>query len=439
MHSEAKALEHMMKRDRGHQSVSLENKTGDSTVVKMREKNNNVDAGNCMILDDHEGEEHCCGKGTNARSVSFFPRSQEKIGDSAKVVIKQDMKGGEHKYGFNNNKLEKPEKVRVVDDETGDKHELYMIISRLNRAPSILYIVSYRHEGWSSVAKSLTEDVPRLLKSEDLKDIQEVLSLAFKSPPSELRGLITWIVEVRRQEDGNLTLSEEEKGRLAIKADILEQIRTTRLFKHVTRLGLSGGKCCSQIDVKHMNADSENPVTLVSGTVTTGGGSEQGVDVLVPLCQREPSRLCLSNEGHCIGMHPSTADVLTMFLLALPLHTWSGIKEEKLRVEALNPLATEDLPPLLQEEHPNPNNPTQVFSFNYKPLLPYGSINDIGMFYGMKYFNDLLMEVGPTGNVQSELLMLGYGTWLCLFSMEGYDRNDGSRKRMSFQKIDTLT
>ena len=27
------------------------------------------------------------------------------------------------------------------------------------------------------------------------------------------------------------------------------------------------------------------------------------------------------------------------------------------------------------------------------------------MFYGMKYFNDLLMEAGPTGNVQSELLL----------------------------------
>jgi len=47
-----------------------------------------------------------------------------KIGDSAKVVIKQDMKGRKHKYGFNNNKCEKPEKVRVVDDETGDKHQL---------------------------------------------------------------------------------------------------------------------------------------------------------------------------------------------------------------------------------------------------------------------------------------------------------------------------
>ncbi|KAL5184264.1 hypothetical protein HKD37_17G047992 [Glycine soja] len=71
MHSKAEALEHMKKRDTGHQSVSLENITGDSTVLR--------------------------------------------IGDSAKV----------HKYRFNNNKREKPEKVRVVDDETGDKHEVY--------------------------------------------------------------------------------------------------------------------------------------------------------------------------------------------------------------------------------------------------------------------------------------------------------------------------
>ena len=70
MHSEAEALEHMKKRDIGYQSVSLENKTGDSTMLK--------------------------------------------IGESAKVVIKQDMKGGEHKYGFNNNKREKPEKRWVM-------------------------------------------------------------------------------------------------------------------------------------------------------------------------------------------------------------------------------------------------------------------------------------------------------------------------------------
>ena len=80
MHSEAEPLEHTKKRDIGHQSVSLDNKTGDSTVLK--------------------------------------------IGNSDKVVIKQDMKGRRHKYGFNNNKHEKAEKKRVVDDETGDKHQL---------------------------------------------------------------------------------------------------------------------------------------------------------------------------------------------------------------------------------------------------------------------------------------------------------------------------
>ncbi|KAH1192821.1 hypothetical protein GmHk_19G053967 [Glycine max] len=83
MHYKAEALEHMKKRDTGHQSVSLENKTGDSTVLK--------------------------------------------IGDSAKVVMKQDMKGRKHKYGFNNNKREKTEKKRVVDDETGDKHDLLFV------------------------------------------------------------------------------------------------------------------------------------------------------------------------------------------------------------------------------------------------------------------------------------------------------------------------
>ena len=56
-----------------------------------------------------------------------------KIGDSAKVVIKQDMKGGEHKYGFNSNKREKSENVRVVDDETGDKHELYEVLRMPSR------------------------------------------------------------------------------------------------------------------------------------------------------------------------------------------------------------------------------------------------------------------------------------------------------------------
>jgi hypothetical protein len=89
----------------------------------------------------------------------------------------------------------------------------------------------------------------------------------------------------------------------------------------------------------------------------------------------------------------------------------------------------------LVTQHPNFNNLTTVFSFNYKSLSPYGPISkhvhsnsfpgcvhrysvqsyysatdilsfadDTAMFWGIKYYNDLLMTAGPDGNVQSELL-----------------------------------
>ncbi|RXH68310.1 hypothetical protein DVH24_028457 [Malus domestica] len=56
-------------------------------------------------------------------------------------------------------------------------------------------------------------------------------------------------------------------------------------------------------------------------------------------------------------------------------------------------------------QHPNFNNVTQVFSFDYKPLIAYSSINDTGMFYGMKFFNDRLVQAGEFGFVQSEMLL----------------------------------
>ncbi|XP_043715623.1 COBRA-like protein 1 isoform X1 [Telopea speciosissima] len=55
-------------------------------------------------------------------------------------------------------------------------------------------------------------------------------------------------------------------------------------------------------------------------------------------------------------------------------------------------------------QHPNFDNLTQLFSFNYKSLTPYGAINDTAMLWGVKFYNDLLMQAGPLGNVQSELL-----------------------------------
>ncbi|CDP21681.1 unnamed protein product [Coffea canephora] len=55
-------------------------------------------------------------------------------------------------------------------------------------------------------------------------------------------------------------------------------------------------------------------------------------------------------------------------------------------------------------QHPNFDNLTQIFSFNFKPLTPYQAINDTAMLFGIKFYNDFLMEAGPYGNVQSELL-----------------------------------
>ncbi|KAL5725813.1 hypothetical protein ACHQM5_008912 [Ranunculus cassubicifolius] len=55
-------------------------------------------------------------------------------------------------------------------------------------------------------------------------------------------------------------------------------------------------------------------------------------------------------------------------------------------------------------QHPNLDNLTKIFSFNYKSLMPYASINDTAMLWGVKFYNDLLTQAGPLGNVQSEFL-----------------------------------
>ncbi|KAF4382074.1 hypothetical protein F8388_001219, partial [Cannabis sativa] len=56
-------------------------------------------------------------------------------------------------------------------------------------------------------------------------------------------------------------------------------------------------------------------------------------------------------------------------------------------------------------QHPNLHNLTKAYSFVYKPLSQYRLSNDTGMFYGMKYYNDLLMEAGPNGHVETELIL----------------------------------
>lgn len=279
------------------------------------------------------------------------------------------------------------EAMDTVDDASGHRRG-FMLISRLQRAPSLLYTLSCKHESWVSTAKCLMDDVPFLLKSENVKDLEKVLSVVFTSLPSNFGEFIKWVAEVRRGEDAGQSLSEEERGRLVTKEEILKQVQGTRLFKQVTQFLSSSTSCCKKIQnlshqdnlqdvaasvccqgaellvgksnplngfccretcVKCIKDDGEKPITVVSGTVVNGD-TEQGVDVLVPLSQAEPS-CCPCGPSKCMGMHyPDGNDVLTVLLLALPSETWSGLRNEKLFHEISSLVSTENLPTLLQEE-----------------------------------------------------------------------------------------
>lgn len=278
------------------------------------------------------------------------------------------------------------EAMNYVDDTTG-QYRGFMLISTPHREPGLLYTLSCKHESWVSIAKYIMEDVPLLLKSKGVNDIQKVLSVVFTSLPSNFGEFIKWIAEVRRGEDGGQSLSPEEKVRLAIKEEVLKQVQETDLFRHVAAFlssansccrnisplnyednlpniaatvccqgaeilaGKSGsldGYCCRETCVRCLKANGDKPVTVVSGTVVNGK-SEQGVDVLVPSSKTKLS-CCYSASSNYIGMHPASNDVLTALLLALPPETWSGIKDEKLLQEISSLVTTKKLPTLLQEE-----------------------------------------------------------------------------------------
>ncbi|XP_071721588.1 glutathione gamma-glutamylcysteinyltransferase 1 isoform X1 [Rutidosis leptorrhynchoides] len=279
------------------------------------------------------------------------------------------------------------EAMDTVDDASGFLRG-FMLISRPQRPPALLYTLSCKHESWTNIAHYLVADVPMLLSVKNVHNVKDVLSVVFNSRPSEFLEFIKWVAEVRRTEDGNQTLSPEEQERLSIKGDILKQVQDTHLYKHVTdfliseKSGCQGpqclgeqtsltdiaasvccqgagflkgssespnGFCCGETRVHCIKADGDMPVTVVSGTVTNGIG-EQHVDMLVPSSPQSSSTSSSGLLTNCIGMHPTSNDVLTTLLLALPPQTWSGIKDASLLQEIDTLVCTDNLPTLLQEE-----------------------------------------------------------------------------------------
>ncbi|XP_072966627.1 glutathione gamma-glutamylcysteinyltransferase 1-like isoform X2 [Typha angustifolia] len=278
------------------------------------------------------------------------------------------------------------EAMETIDEATGCPRG-FMLISRLPQAPSLLYTLSCKHDTWVGMAKYLLDDVPNLVKSASLNSVTAVLFLLFKNLPASAGDFIKWVAEVRRQEEDGSSLSKEEKERLALKEEVLQQVHETELFKVVKELrcsespcctdflfssdkdslpeiaatvccqgaalltgnrGVSEGFCCRETCVTCLGTNGDGHMTVISGKVVSRG-NEQGVDMLVPMSPRKPS-CCSSGLSNCVVKHPESNDVITVLLLALPPSTWSGIEDKRLKAEIQDLVSTENLPDVLQHE-----------------------------------------------------------------------------------------
>ncbi|CAF1918946.1 unnamed protein product, partial [Brassica napus] len=296
------------------------------------------------------------------------------------------------------------EAMDSIDQSTG-KRRGFMLISRPHREPGLLYTLCCKDESWINIARYLKEDVPRLVSSQHVDSVEKIISVVFKSLPSNFNTFIRWVAEIRITEDAKENLSAEEKSRLNLKAYIpfpcfglsqvvLKEVHETELFKHISKFLSSVGyedsmtfaaaKACCQgaeilsgcssiefccREVKCVNgmsyAATYSKLTVkilfniaktillhegaveVEGTVVTGvvvrDGSEQNVDLLVPSTQTE----C---EYGPEATYPAGNDLFTVLLLALPPQTWSGIKDQALINEMKQLISMAFLPTMLQEE-----------------------------------------------------------------------------------------
>uniref|UniRef100_A0A8R7QWZ2 glutathione gamma-glutamylcysteinyltransferase n=1 Tax=Triticum urartu TaxID=4572 RepID=A0A8R7QWZ2_TRIUA len=244
--------------------------------------------------------------------------------------------------------------MNTTDEATGLLRG-FMLVSRRSSAPSLLYTVSCGHGSWKSMAKYCVEDVPNLLKDENLDNVTTLLSRLVESLPANAGDLIKCVIEVRRKEEGESSLSKEEKERLFLKEKVLQQIRDTDLFRVVHELQYPKGLCGSCSSSSDEDSLAEIAATVccqgaafLSGTVVSKG-NEQGVDLLLPTSSSKTS-LCNSNLRSKIVKYPSSTDVLTVLLLVLQPNTWLGIKDENVKAEFQSHVSTDNLPDLLKQE-----------------------------------------------------------------------------------------
>ncbi|KAM7254306.1 hypothetical protein ACFE04_031988 [Oxalis oulophora] len=218
----------------------------------------------------------------------------------------------------------------------------FMLVSRPHREPGMLYTVSCNHYNWIGVARYLLDDFPLLLRSDDVKDIEKVLSVFFTSLPSNFGDFVKWTVQVRNQEDGGRNMSPEEKARLFVKEEVLKQLQETSLFSHVATFLASANSCCRKLPGL-LNEEKG----IAARACCRGAEILSGKHVLTNVyrCQETCVKTLKTNNDMDMG-----DDIPAALLLALPSETWSGIKDDDLLQEMCSLASTTSLPTLLQEE-----------------------------------------------------------------------------------------
>ncbi|KAI8535113.1 hypothetical protein RHMOL_Rhmol10G0150000 [Rhododendron molle] len=198
---------------------------------------------------------------------------------------------------------------------------------------------SCRDGSWMRTANHLLQ-IPLLLKSEDVKDVDRILSVLFGSESTDFGEFIKHVAEVHGQEDGYL----ESRKRLANQDQLLRQLHETQLYNLVSRW------------LDYMNSDAGIARSYSKNHVLPEIEANMAPHVAMHSTMKtgSSSRLVSTASANCSKANLAGTDALTMLLFALPSHMWSGIRESKLSAEFNSLVSIDNFPQILKNELDKP-------------------------------------------------------------------------------------
>lgn len=226
------------------------------------------------------------------------------------------------------------EAMTSSDKATGNSTG-FMVLSRLPHDPCVRYTLSCRDGSWMRTANHLLQ-IPLLLKSEDVKDVDRILSVLLGSESTDFREFIKHVAEVHGQEDGYL----ESRKRLAIQDQLLRQLHETQLYNRVGRW------------LDYMNSDAGIARSYSKNHALPEIEANMAPHVAMHSTMKigSSSRLLSTASANCSKANLAGTDALTMLLFALPSHMWSGIQEPKLSAEFNSLVSIDNFPQILKNE-----------------------------------------------------------------------------------------